>query len=82
MELVLDPTIRPEFQTYNALFEGGELGGTTEVWMCKTSNSFGISQSTPQEDGGEDEDIILLDKEGLLKLQTLVNQAVELLEGN
>lgn len=82
MKLELDPTIRPEFQTYHAIYEGGELGGATEVWVCKTSNSFGISQSTPQEDGSEDEDIILLDRKGLLKLQVLVNQAVELLEDN
>lgn len=76
MKLTLDPTIRPEFETYHAKFDGGELGNETEVWVCKTSNSFGLNQ------GGEDEDcdIILLDKEGLLKLQTLVNQAVELLE--
>lgn len=78
MKLQLDPTIRPEFQTYHAIYEGGELGGETEVWVCKTSNSFGIGQ------GGEDEgcDIILLDKQGLLKLQSLVNQAVEILEQN
>lgn len=76
MKLTLDPTIHPEFETYHAKFDGGELGNETEVWVCKTSNSFGLNQ------GGEDEDcdIILLDKEGLLKLQTLVNQAVELLE--
>lgn len=80
MKLELDPTIRPEFQTYNTFFQAGELGGLTEVWVCKTSNSFGISQGTPQEDGGTEEDIILLDREGLLKLQELVNQAVELLE--
>lgn len=80
MKLVLDPTICPEFETYNAIFDGGQLGNETEVWVCKTSNSFGISQSTPQGDGSEDEDIILLDKDGLLKLQMLVNQAVEILE--
>lgn len=76
MKLVLDPTIRPEFETYHAKFDGGELGNETEVWVCKTSNSFGLNQ------GGDDEDcdIILLGKEGLLKLQTLVNEAVEILE--
>lgn len=76
MKLVLDPSIRPEFETYHAKIDGGELGGETEVWVCKTSASFGLNQ------GGEDDgcDIILLDKGGLLKLQSLVNQAVELLE--
>lgn len=78
MKLQLDPTIAPEFLTYNAKFDGGDLGDETEVWVCKTSKSFGIGQ------GGEDEgcDIILLDKQGLLKLQSLVNQAVEILEQN
>lgn len=76
MKLVLDPSIRPEFETYHAKIDGGDLGGETEVWVCKTSSYFGLNQ------GGEDEgcDIILLDKAGLLKLQALVNQAVELLE--
>lgn len=76
MKLVLDPSIRPEFETYHAKIDGGDLGGETEIWVCKSSDSFGMNQ------GGDDEggDIILLDKEGLLKLQLLVNQAVELLE--
>lgn len=76
MDLKLDPSIRPEFLTYSAKFNGGELGNETEVWVCKTSDSFGLSQ------GGDDDDcdIILLDKEGLLHLQRLVNQAIAILE--
>lgn len=77
MDLKLDPKVRPEFLTYTAKFDGGELGNETGAWVCKTSNSFGLTQ------GGDDEgcDIILLDKEGLLHLQRLVNQAVSILEG-
>lgn len=80
MKLELDPSILPEFKTYHGIFNGGNLGGKTEVWVCKTSDSFGISQFTPQEDGGEEEDIILLDREAVLKLQVLINQAIEILE--
>ena len=75
MKLVLDPTIRPEFETYHAKFRG-RVGFETEVWVCKTSNSFGLNQ---EGDHG-DYDTILLGKEDLLKLQTLVNQAVKMLE--
>lgn len=75
MELVLDPTIRPEFETYHAKFDGG-IGFETEVWVCKTSNSFGMGQ---EGDHGEC-DTILLSRDALLKLQSLVNQAVDILE--
>lgn len=78
MKLEVDLTVAPEFLTYEAKFDGGDFGNETEVWVCKTSQCFGLRQ------GGEDEgcDIILMDKEGLLKLQSLVNQAVEILEQN
>ncbi len=70
MKLELDPTIEPSFQTYTHTFLS-DLSGKTEVYACRTSKCVGIEQGT---------DIVLLDKEDLLKLQELVNQAVKLLE--
>lgn len=78
MKLQLDPSIRPEFETYHAVYpsEFGEM----EVWACRSSESFGITQTgecfTHE---GDNESIIILNREELLKLQVLVNQAVELL---
>lgn len=80
MKLEIDPTVRPEFETYHATFEGGALGDVTEVWVCKTSNYFGITQTPGTGCGGKEEDTVILDRENLLKLQGLVNQAVQLLE--
>ncbi len=44
MDLKLDPKVRPEFLTYSAKFDGGGLGNETGAWVCKTSNSFGLTQ--------------------------------------
>lgn len=81
MKLELDPDIRPEFKTYGACFLGDF--GKVEVWTCLTSDSFGITQIGENfTHDGDNEHIVLLNREELLKLQVLVNQAVELLGGN
>lgn len=70
MMLTLDPDIRPEFLTYMDKIQTNY--GETEVWVCKTSDSFGLEQG---------DDVIILNKNSLLEFQKLVNQAVEILEG-
>lgn len=80
-ELVLDPTIRPGFQTYTADYESDF--GKLEVWACVTSDSFGLTQTGESfTHDGDNEHVIILNRRDLLKLQVLVNQAVELLEKN
>ena len=75
MKLELDPEVRPEFLTYKHVLssEFGEL----EVWVCKTSETFGIEQSNTL----DDEDSIIMNRNDLLNLQKLVNHAVEIMEG-
>lgn len=72
MKLELDPDINPSFQTYTCTFET-QSNGATEVWACLTGGNvaFGIDQG---------EDCILLTREELLKMQSLVNHAVEILK--
>lgn len=77
LKLELDTSVRPEFKTYHALYESDF--GETEVWVCLTSESFGISQVGKSfNHPGDNEDIIILNREELFKLQALVNQAAEM----
>lgn len=81
MKLVLDPSIRPEFETYHSVSQSGY--GEMEVWACATSGSFGITQTGKSfTQDGDNEHVIILNLEDLRKLQSLVNHAVELLEKN
>lgn len=75
VKLKLDPDIRPEFQTYFGNFEGDN--GNTSVWLCKSNRCAGIEQSFVE----EEEHIIMLSPEELLNLKSLIDQAVEMLEG-
>ena len=72
MKLELDPDINASFSTYTCSFET-YFGGVSEVWACRTSENaaFGIEQG---------EECISLNREELLKLQSLVNHAVEILK--
>lgn len=74
MKFKLDPDAAKSFQTYIADFPTS-IGGKTEIWVSKGTESFGIVQ------GSEDDvDLIILRRDELLKLQILVDQAVEMLE--
>ncbi|AHY25209.1 hypothetical protein AVV36_gp201 [Pectobacterium bacteriophage PM2] len=85
MKLVLDESINPKFGTYHCKFNVGYYA--TEVWVSKSTQSFGIEQETnlsiecEKEVNNSDPDIVIFNKEELLILQKLVNQAVEILEG-
>lgn len=77
MKLVLDESINPEFGTYNCKFN--IESHSTEVWTSKSTQSFGIEQEALHSIYSND--VIIFNKEELLILQKLVNQAVEILEG-
>lgn len=79
MDMRLDPSIHPDFQTFFAEYES--TFGKVEVWACVSSDTCGITQKGKSFTQDRDnEHIILLSREELLKLQVLVNKSVELLE--
>lgn len=69
IKLIPDPEVHPEFGTYCFNF-GTEDFQTVEVWVCKSSESFGIEQG---------EECIIFNKRELLIMQKLVNHAVKIL---
>lgn len=69
----LKPVEGVVFESYNAFMD--TFFGKTEVWVCKDTRSFGITQQL----GEQEWDSIILSYEELMQLKSLVDQAVDVL---